>query len=150
MKDKSKLEIFTLLNTLTDSMVIIPCTADVSDKDKEALEEFIKGGDIKFTESPNFHPDYIINSDNTKYIPIYSKEELIDSKYKKDYILLHVYMTEFMPLYDTVIDNAEGFILDNQIYINIEFINIMKDMVENKLNGTFNKDEYYKQLLEEK
>lgn len=131
-EEQSEERMLQLLDCLTDCQVLIPCNARITEDNQKILDESKVGDIIQLADELGFTPDNLITPDGHRFIPIFSNEEKADPEYLKHFSSLKIYMSDFMPLYDNIKGEAEGFLLDYDIGIKGELIEIMKKMCEDK------------------
>ena len=125
-EEQSEDRMFQLLDCLTDCQVVIPCNARITEDNQKILEESEVGDTIHLSDEIGFTPDNLITPDGGRYIPIFSNEQKADQDYLSHFSKLHLYISDLMPMYDSIKGEAEGLLLDYEIGIKGELIEIMK------------------------
>lgn len=139
LEEQSEDRMLQLLDCLTDSQVIIPCNARISEKNKAILEGAKIGETISLADDMGFTPDNLIAPDGKRYIPLFSNENQADPEYLKHFSVLHLYVSDLMPMYDNLKGEADGFLLDYAVGIRGNLVDVMKKMCELKKSGEFYK-----------
>ena len=129
--------VIPLLACLHDSIVFVPTTAILSERDQQTALNNLEVGSIFTNEDPiRMKPDILKAPDNTLWFPIFSNEESIDSDYKAGFSIIPMKAIDCVKMAHTF-EGVQGLVLDaftNPVPLTFE----VADMIETV------KDTFYK------
>ena len=131
--ERNEENLIDVLQILRDSWVWVPCTAILSDRDNDKLEQMVKGcednldemigQDFVANDNIRLVPDILKNGDDY-YFPIFTDEESM-GEYGKDFSKVARHILDVIPLAKNNEKNVKGivinafsepFILDGRLY----------------------------------
>ena len=131
--ERNEENLIDVLQILRDSWVWVPCTAILSDRDNDKLEQMVKGceenlddmigRDFVANDSIRLVPDILKNGDDF-YFPVFSDEESM-GEYGKDFSKVARHILDVIPLAKNNEKNVKGivinafsepFILDDRLF----------------------------------
>ena len=91
MENRCEETLVPVLACLRDSIVWIPCTAILSDKDQEELLKNLEiGSDFQNKDPIRFVPDILMDSAGTRWFPIFTNPDEASEEYKAGFSFIPV------------------------------------------------------------
>ena len=120
---------------LTDSLLMVPMIAKVSEANQEILKNAKVGDKITLTEEVRMVPDYLQNPEGKIFLPIFSQLEQADKEYLKQFSTVWLHISDVLELYKHPREKLEGIILDphtSKFLLDDYFIGVIENIMKVK------------------
>lgn len=131
--DPSEENLFPVLNCLSDSDLLVPMNARITDSMKEEFLKAKKGDVITLNEELRMQPDILVNND-VYFFPIFSSKEQINPDYEKNFSWISMDILECINLLKSN-DKANKFILNafsHQLVLDADLVSIIENIIKEK------------------